>query len=118
MLKIIHAKNGFTMVEVLVCIVLLSFGLLMLLPMMTLSMRGNDTARDSSEASMLIRDKMEELKNASNPISGADTLGAMARAWTVTAAGVNLRRLQVQATWTDRDGLARSNRIVTYMMTN
>ncbi len=116
MKKLHFEKYGFSMIEVLVGMLLISFGLLALLPMMAVSMRGNDVARDFTEASMLIRDKMEELKNTSNPISGSDTLGLVTRTWTVVDSGPNLRRLEVLVSWPDRDGLVRSNSMITYMM--
>jgi prepilin-type N-terminal cleavage/methylation domain-containing protein len=116
MIKILAKNNGFTMIEVMAGIVLLTIGLLLLMPMMVVSMRGNNIARGSTESSMLIRDKIEELKNATNPISGIDTLGNQVCTWTVSDAGANLRRLLVKVDWSDREGLAHSNSMVTYMM--
>jgi prepilin-type N-terminal cleavage/methylation domain-containing protein len=113
--KIVRNK-GFTMIEVMAGIVLLTIGLLLLMPMMVVSIRGNNIARGSTESSMLIRDKIEELKNATNPVSGIDTLGNQVCTWTVSDAGANLRRLLVKVDWSDREGLAHSNSMVTYMM--
>ena len=47
--------------------VLLAVGLLLLLPMMVTSIRANNYAKNATEASMLIKDKMEDLKNMNTP---------------------------------------------------
>jgi prepilin-type N-terminal cleavage/methylation domain-containing protein len=109
-------KNGFTMVEVLAGMILLAVGILLLMPLMVVSMQGNAVARGSTDSSMLIRDKIEELKNTSNPASGTDTTGASIRTWTVTDVGTKLRKLQVRINWTDPDGQTRVNSMITYMM--
>jgi prepilin-type N-terminal cleavage/methylation domain-containing protein len=116
MMKIFKNDKGFTLVEVLAGMLILSLGLLLLLPMMVVSMQGNDLAKGFTEASMLIKDKMEELKNTNLPVSGADTVNAVSRSWTVSDASSNLKRLVVQVNWTDRDGRGHSNSMVSYMM--
>jgi prepilin-type N-terminal cleavage/methylation domain-containing protein len=116
MRKMPKNKNGFTMIEVMAGIVLLTIGLLMLMPMMVVSMRGNNIARGSTESSMLIREKMEQLKNVANPTSGIDTVDNQICTWTVSNSGTNLRRLFVKVDWNDREGRVHSNSMVTYMM--
>jgi Tfp pilus assembly protein PilV len=114
MKKITKYIGGFTMIEVMAGMVLITVGLLMLMPMMAVSMRGNNIARGSTEASVLIKDKIEELKNSINPVSGVDTLGNHVCTWTVTSPETNLRRIQVRVDWGDRNGLVHSNSMVTY----
>ncbi len=116
MIRRLNKKDGFSLLEVLIGMLILSVGLLLLLPMMVVSMQANDFARGFTEASMHIKEKMEELKNMSNPISGADTLGTVYRTWTVSAATSNLKRLVVNINWTDRDGRQHNNSMVSYMM--
>jgi prepilin-type N-terminal cleavage/methylation domain-containing protein len=111
-------NKGFTMIEVLAGIILLATGLLLLMPLMVVSMQGNDIARGSTDSSMMIREKIEELKGIANPISGIDTVGNLICVWNVSDAGVNLKRYQVQVNWTDHRGRTHSNSMVTYMMTN
>ena len=110
-------KNGFTLIEVLVAMLILSIGMLMLLPMMVVSMQANDLARGFSEGSNLIKQKMEELKNMKFPVSGADSVGTASRTWTVTDAENNLKKLVINVTWVDRDGKTRSSSMVSYMIT-
>ena len=116
MMKKFEKNKGFTLVEVLAGMLILSVGLLLLLPMMVVSMQGNDFARGFTEASMLIKEKMEELKNMDLPVSGADTVDSVCRSWTVTDATANLKRMVVQVNWTDRDGRGHNNSMVSYMM--
>ncbi len=117
MMKISKKQNGFTLIEVMAGMIILALGLLLLLPMMVTSMRANDFARGATEASMLIKDKMEELKNMDPPTSGSDTTGAAQRLWTVSNAGMNLWRLDVTISWTDRHDLGHSNTVTSYMST-
>lgn len=114
MKKITKYISGFTMIEVMAGMVLITVGLLMLMPMMMVSMRGNNIARGSTEASALIKDKMEELKNSANPASGVDSLDNQVCTWTVTSPETNLRRIQVRVDWNDKNGLTHSNSMVTY----
>lgn len=111
-------NNGFTLIEVMTAITILSVGLLMLLPMMVVSIQANDLAQDFTDSSMLIKQKMEELKGMSNPVSGVDSVGTAQRIWTVVNAENNLKQLLVDITWVDKDGHVRSNRMMSYMMPN
>jgi prepilin-type N-terminal cleavage/methylation domain-containing protein len=110
-----NKQRGFTLIEVMAGMVILSMGLLLLLPMMVTSMQANDFARGSTEASMYIKDKMEELKNMYPPTSGADSVGTVQRAWTVTNLNPNLWQLDVTISWTDRHDLPHSNTVTSYM---
>jgi prepilin-type N-terminal cleavage/methylation domain-containing protein len=107
-------QKGFTLIEVLAGVVIMSVGLLLLLPMMVTSIRANSHAQSSTESSMLIKDKMEDLKNMGNPISGVDTLGAAVRTWTVSNAGVNLKQLRVSINWLDDRGSSHTNSMTSY----
>ena len=110
-------QRGFTLVEVMAGMVIIAVGLLLLLPMMVTSMQANDFARGSTEASMLIKDKMEELKNTSVPNSGIDSVGTVTRTWTVTDLGNDLLQLDVNIAWTDRNGRDHNNTVTSYMST-
>jgi len=108
-------EKGFTLIEVMAGMVIMSVGLLLLLPMMVTSMQANDFARGSTEASMLIKDKMEQLKNTANPASGVDSVGTVARTWTVTDLGSNLLQLDVNIAWIDRNDRPHNNTVTSYM---
>lgn len=114
-MKRIKKDSGFTLIEVMAGMLIISLGLLLLLPMMVTSMQANDFARGSTEASMLIKDKMEELKNLEDPISGYDMVGNVARTWTVTNLGSNLYQLDVNISWTDRNDRGHNNSVTSYV---
>jgi prepilin-type N-terminal cleavage/methylation domain-containing protein len=115
MIRSLKKQEGFTLIEVMAGMIILSLGLLLLLPMMVTSMQANDFARGSTEASMLIKDKMEELKNTYPPTSGVDSVGTVQRTWTATSISYNLWRLDVTIGWTDRNDRAHSNTVTSYM---
>lgn len=110
--------RGFTLIEVLTAMTILSVGLLMLLPMMVVSMQANDLAQDFTDSSMLIKQKMEELKGMDNPASGIDSVGTAQRVWTVSDAENDLKKLVIDITWVDKEGKIRSNSMMSYMMPN
>ncbi|OGC96473.1 MAG: hypothetical protein A2W25_14900 [candidate division Zixibacteria bacterium RBG_16_53_22] len=107
-------QKGFTLIEVLAGMVIMSVGLLLLLPMMVTSINANNHARSSTEASMLIKDKMEDLKNENTPVAGSDTLGTTIRTWTVSNAAVNLTQLTVTINWIDERGNGHTNSMTSY----
>jgi prepilin-type N-terminal cleavage/methylation domain-containing protein len=115
MIRRLKKQNGFTLIEVVCGMVILTLGLLLLLPMMVTSIQANDFARGSTEASMLIKDKMEDLKNTSNPASGADTVDSVMRNWNVTLVSANLLQLTVTVNWNDHQGRARHGSMTSYM---
>jgi len=117
--KMINRKKdaGFSLIEVMAGMVILSVGLLLLLPMMVTSIRANNYAQSATQASMLIKDKMEDLKNTEIPTSGNDVVATSTRNWTVTIINANLYRLSVTVGWTDERGYPHSNTMTSYMST-
>ncbi|HBC45550.1 MAG TPA: hypothetical protein DCZ43_00745 [candidate division Zixibacteria bacterium] len=107
--------GGFTLIEVMSGMVLLAVGLLLLLPMMVTSIRANNYAKNATEASMLIKDKMEDLKNMNIPNSGNDTSVGATRNWTSTLVSTGLYRLSVTVAWNDEQGYPHSNTMTSYM---
>jgi len=58
-----HGEGGFTLVEVVITMLLLSIGLLSLGPLMIGVIRGNRFAQDMTLATALAEDRMEEIVN-------------------------------------------------------
>ena len=54
-------NEGFTLIEIMVALCILSFGILAVASMQTSAIRGNSSARDLTEATVLAHDKVEEL---------------------------------------------------------
>ena len=105
---------GFTLIEVMAGVVIMAVGLLLLLPMMVTSIKANDVARKSTEASMMLKDKMEDLKNMNPAVSGVDTVGTTTRSWTVTEISTNLTQLGVTVNWRDERGNPHSFTMTSY----
>jgi prepilin-type N-terminal cleavage/methylation domain-containing protein len=113
-------ERGFTLIEVLVAIIVLS---LAMAGMVALSANGTQATaytRHAGEASMVGQDKLERLKvtPAVTLANGTDTVDAheiasagapYTRTWTVTWNGT-IATLVVQVTWTD----GGSNHTITY----
>lgn len=114
-------QNGFTMIEVLISIGLLTIVLLGLCGASVMAMKGNSLSRMSTKATVMAKDEMERLKNTSYSqiTSGSDTPEAnFTRRWTVTnnSPVTDTKTVAVTVSWTWR-GLARSatlNTIVTW----
>lgn len=107
-------NSGFSLIEVMAGMVILTTGLLLLLPMMVTSIRANNYAQNASQASMMIKDKMEDLKNMETPTSGADSSATAVRSWTVTTINSNLYRLDVTVSWNDERGYPHQNTMTSY----
>jgi type II secretion system protein I len=104
-------ERGFTLVEVLVSLVILTIGLAALVSMAGSSTKATAYTRHAGEASVVGQDKLEQLRVMSPALlaNGTDTVDAHAfvtttgmytRTWTVTWSGT-LATVIVQVTWTD-----------------
>ena len=77
---------GFTLIEVILTISILAFGLLAVASMQVSAIRANGHADRVTEATILAQDKMEELMADSyaNVTSGSEQEGAYTVTWSVT----------------------------------
>jgi hypothetical protein len=79
---------------------------------------GNQWASGTTSSTQLIQEKMENLRNMSNPTSGADTVGEVVREWTVTGVGAHLKEVSVTASWLSPDSIVQAYTINTLMKTD
>ncbi len=119
-------ENGTSLLEVLVAMVILAFGVLGLAPMIVTSMYGNSYSNQVTVADAIAQDRLEEMKTwvQVDPIPYSQTVSNIHGIFTrqtladdVTSdasipAGVY--RIQVTVTWTDQKQLPRSVSYFTY----
>jgi prepilin-type N-terminal cleavage/methylation domain-containing protein len=102
-----NRESGFTMIELLIALFVLTVGLLAISSMVYSVMNATSLSKETSTATALMQDKMENLKHTavSSLTSGNDTitLGNMdyLRQWNVATAA-NTRTITVTVNWTDR----------------
>ena len=112
----IKNKKGFTLVEFLIATVILSVGLLALINLQWMAIRGNSDSKEMTRAIFLAETKMEQLKNTpyasltigttqdpNNPMNGQGQSGGIfSRSWTIqNYAGSNfMKQVTVVINWT------------------
>ena len=108
-------SNGFTLIEVLVALAVFSIGILALASLQLSTARSTKTGNVVTQATMLARAQIEQLKNVSdvttlasdtdpnNPIDeNGNAGGIFTRSWVVTnpLGGSATRQIQVTVSWT------------------
>ena len=115
-------ERGFSLIEVMIALVIFSIGILAVAQLQFWNIRNNTTGNITTIATLLARQKMEELKSqadvttlnsdadADNPIDAAGQAGGIfTRTWTVSnpLGGSTSRHLAVTVSWS-RQGQNRS----------
>lgn len=110
-------KNGFTLIEVMASMIILSIGVLGLAPMIISAIQGNSFGDDMTDATLIAQDKIEELRNINYALiaSGQDTVGTVQRQWTVQndTPAIGISQITVQTSWTDEEGNSHMVTLVT-----
>jgi len=98
-----NLSKGFTLLEVLVAIVILSVGLLGLACLAGSIIGYNQFADQVTTATTLSQDKIEELKNTgySSITSSSDTQSIYTRTWTIASVSpaTNMKTIEVKVVW-------------------
>ncbi|HOO90586.1 MAG TPA: prepilin-type N-terminal cleavage/methylation domain-containing protein, partial [Syntrophales bacterium] len=101
--KGLPGDGGFTIIEVLIAIFILTIGLLAIASMQVSAIHGNKTGNDISHAIFLAQDKLEELKSSADitglATSGSDQDGIYTRNWQIGPSGTNSRTVTVTVSW-------------------
>jgi len=113
-LKSSKASKGFTLLEVLITLIILSVALLALAGMMVSTTRNNASGGHVTEAATLAQDKLEEfrvsswdrlLPTTSGPRADPSITGSTglnyARSWNIVQDN-NLKTITIAVSWTDR----------------
>jgi Tfp pilus assembly protein PilV len=121
---------GITLLEVMVSMLILAFGVLGLAPMIAISIFGNTYSNQVTLADAIALDRFEEIRNWAyvSPIPYSQTANNIERIFTretsindntsdgTIPAGVY--KIQVTVNWTDHKGLSRSINYYTYKAKN
>ena len=103
-------NRGFTLLEAVIAMGIFSIGILAVGSMQLWNTRNNSTGNFTTEATMLARQKIEELKTVSDLTAlsnGSDTIGMYTRTWAPSNLSATARILTVTVEWT-REGHDRS----------
>jgi prepilin-type N-terminal cleavage/methylation domain-containing protein len=109
-MKVIVKSCGFTLIETLIALFILSFALLALAGLMVTTTRNNSVGGHMTEAATLAQDKLEEFRATpfDNILAGNDEKTGShgvqyARNWNVaTSAGGNLKTVTLNIGWSDK----------------
>ena len=110
-------SDGFTILEVMVGLVIFSLGLLLLMSMMVVSMKGNSWAEYTTQSTQLIREKIEQIKHdpATYLQSGSNVVGGYTVSWDVAGITANLAAVKVRVSWTNADSHTYACSTMTYV---
>jgi prepilin-type N-terminal cleavage/methylation domain-containing protein len=110
-----QSGQGFTVLEVLIAMIVLSIGLLGLLAATGTSHGSVSTDKREVQATEYAAQKLEDLRNQAFEMlaTGADVLeqGGLARTWTVAIAGVTPNRLATITVWVAWQGPIRAGNV-------
>jgi len=128
--KFLKNQIGITLLEVLISMIIMAFGVLGLAPMIVISMHGNSYSNQVTVADAIAQDRLEEIKTWSviNPIPYSQTINNVQGIFTRetlasdnTVDGsipVGVYRIQVNVSWTDQKEVPRSVSYFTYKTKN
>jgi prepilin-type N-terminal cleavage/methylation domain-containing protein len=110
--KPLRGRQGFTLIEIVVAIVMLAFGVLASASLTAALMSSNRGVTNRTRAVETLRHKVEDLESLIYPqiTNGNDTatVGGVTfnRSWTVAANSpvANTKTITLTVTWTDRQG--------------
>ena len=114
-------SKGFTLLEVLVALIILSFSLLALAGLMITTTKNNASGNYVTEAATFAQDKLEELRavkwedlieGSNTDQKGGSTGINYTRNWNVTTSG-SLKTITIDVNWNDR--VAHSIRLVSVL---
>ncbi len=112
-------QRGLTLLEVMISLIILSFGILGLAPLMVLSTESNNISRDIITVSEMAKEKLEYYESldslptlpyrAYDSVSGYERLVYIEDNTTDTLIPAGICHIDCQLSWTDKSGVYRSS---------
>lgn len=115
--KRVMNEKGVTLLETMIAMLIISFAFMFLMQMAVIAIDGNQWASETTRCTQLLQAKLEDLRSQDNPVSGADTVGAVSRSWVVTTVATHLRQVQMTTGWITPDSVAKNYTITTLIKT-
>jgi len=111
------SESGITLIEGMAGMIILSVGLLALLPMATLSVSTNQLSRDTADASQLLQNQIEKLRTMAVLTDGSatDPETGMYTHWWLETDPDGLQKVHVEVTWYSDLGVSRMQRATTFL---
>lgn len=97
-----RGERGFTLLEILISISIFTIGVLAVATMQISAIRGNRLGNEVTQATFLVEDKLEELKNSADIASesdGSDQQGIFTRTWQISPATGDSQLVTVTVAW-------------------
>jgi Tfp pilus assembly protein PilV len=110
--------EGFTILEVMIAIIVLTLSLLLLLNMAMVAMDGNDWSKRATMSTQLLQEKLEQLRTGDDLDNGSDVVSNIQRQWTISTAANHLRRVDIVASWCNRRGDSLYNSMTAFIRTD
>ena len=116
----IRREQGITILEVLIAMIVLSMSLLLLLNMAMVALDGNDWSNNTTVATQLLQEKLEQLRGDASGVisSGSDTVQGIVRTWSVSDLDSHLRQVDVQVVWEDIRSKTHTNSMSAFIRTD
>ncbi len=117
-MKKLRTQKGFSILEVMVSILILTMSLVFLLNMAMVALEANDWSNKATMSTQLLQDKLEELRTSLVLTSGIDTVSTIERRWRITNVNTYLRQIDITASWENSRGDTLHNSISTMIRVN
>ena len=116
-MKKLQKNDGFSILEVMVSIIILTLSLVLLLNMVMVALSANNWSNQATMSTQILQEKLEELRTSMVLENGIDTVSNIERLWTVDSVNNHLRRVNIDAIWTNERGDTLNNSMTTYIRT-
>ncbi|HHI02047.1 MAG: hypothetical protein DRP51_03235 [Candidatus Zixiibacteriota bacterium] len=116
-MKKLKKNDGFSILEVMVSIIILTLSLVLLLNMAMVALTANNWSNQATMSTQILQEKLEELRTTMILANGVDTVNNIEREWQIDSVNNHLRRINIAATWINDRGDTLNNSMTTYIRT-